>query len=168
MKWSTLPTGKLARSVAWWMHHCIYVIMEKWTIYEVFCLFIWCFFFFFLSLPCPCLGICPGNKECERISDDAKAGCGVTLAMGIVQCVWHHWRCNSFSLFVPFTINDLSQRGTLTDPHMTNMDSIAHWVLFHQSGAVTLWWQMSVFARWVIYFLGLVKTATHCSKQQQK
>lgn len=42
-------------------------------------------------------------------------------------------------LFVLSTANNLSQTDTVTDPHMTDTDSIAHLALFHQFDAVTLW-----------------------------
>lgn len=42
-------------------------------------------FFCFLSLPCPCPGVFPGNKGCERISDHAETGCGATLTVRTVH-----------------------------------------------------------------------------------
>ncbi len=84
------------------------------------------YYFFLLSFPCPCLGVFPGNKGCDRASDHAQKGCGAALTMRIVQCVRQRWGYNSLCSFVLFTMNDLSQTDTVTDPHVTDTDSVAH------------------------------------------
>lgn len=113
VKWSTLPTGKLALSVAWWMHHCIYVIMEKREI-------VWSCF---LSLCCPCLGIFPGNKGCERISN-AKKGWGAKLTGRILQRVRQQWGYNSSDSF-------LCSRWLNRNRFNWSFNSVTWWQLCH-------------------------------------
>lgn len=69
--------------------------------------FFFCFVVF--SFPCPCAGVFPGNKGCERVSDHVWKG----------RCINS---CEGNTLFSCVTwVTD-----NVTDPHMTHADLITH------------------------------------------